>query len=101
MRPAHPRATCSSSKVKRQRSRSWASGAGLQLIATTRSSPGALSPSFDCARLLASFKSMLSSHSPALDPADAGRTRKANASAATSVASGGVEGYPLKGATCV
>ena len=94
-------AVSSSSRVKRRRSRSWASGAGLQLIPTTRSSPGALSPIFDCARLLASFKSMLSSHSPALDPADAGRTRKANAGAATSVASGGAERYPPEGATWV
>ena len=54
--------------MKRRRSRSLASGAGLQLIATTRSSSvEALPRIFDFARLVESFKSFLSSRLLALD----------------------------------
>lgn len=53
-------AVCSSSRVKRRLRRSWASGAGLQLIATTRSSSASLPEVFGSVLLLESFNLPLS-----------------------------------------
>ena len=93
-------AVCSSSSVKRRRRRSWASGAGLQLIATTRNSPASLSGDFRLVWLLESFKLPLSSR---LACARLGRcrrdTQRANADPATSVEAGRAERYPLEGTT--
>ena len=49
-------ASCPSSRVKRRRSRSWASGAGLHLTAATRSSAEALRRFSGFVRLVASLK---------------------------------------------